>query len=62
MTMAESPGAGCAAQLLATDIDTNVLATAERGVYRAEAARACGDARLRRFFADLTHQGPIRRL
>jgi chemotaxis protein methyltransferase CheR len=47
MTIAES---GTPAQLLATDIDTQVLATAERGVYRMEAAQACGEQRLRRYF------------
>ncbi|HEX7156096.1 MAG TPA: CheR family methyltransferase, partial [Burkholderiaceae bacterium] len=47
ITIAES---GTAAQLLATDIDTHVLATAERGVYRMEAAQACGEHRLRKHF------------
>jgi chemotaxis protein methyltransferase CheR len=48
ITIAETLAAG--ARLLATDIDTRVLATAERGVYPLEAARACGDERLKRFF------------
>ncbi len=50
MTMVETLGAGSGARLLATDIDTRVLETAERGVYPLEAARACGDERLKRFF------------
>jgi chemotaxis protein methyltransferase CheR len=50
MTMVEALGAGTGARLLATDIDTNVLATAARGVYRLDAARQCGDERLKRFF------------
>ncbi len=50
MTMIEALGAGTGARLLATDIDTNVLATAGRGVYRLDSARQCGDERLKRFF------------
>jgi len=50
MTLVEALGSGTSARLLATDIDTEVLATARRGVYPEESARACGDARLRRFF------------
>jgi len=49
-TLVEALGDGCSARLLATDIDTNVLATARRGVYPLEGARNCGEARLRRFF------------
>ena len=50
MTLIETLGAGTSARLLATDIDTNVLATAGRGVYRADSARQCGEERLRKFF------------
>jgi chemotaxis protein methyltransferase CheR len=50
MTMVEAAGARPPGSLLATDIDTNVLTTAQRGSYRLEAAQACGEARLRRFF------------
>lgn len=35
---------------LATDIDTNVLAHAERGIYSSEAVRPLGEQRLRRWF------------
>jgi chemotaxis protein methyltransferase CheR len=50
MTVLGAPGAAGGARILATDIDTNVLAQARRGVYRLDAVRACGDERLRRFF------------
>ena len=50
MTMAEALGAGTGARLLATDIDTQVLAAGSRGVYRLDAARQCGEERLKRFF------------
>jgi len=50
MTLLEALGANANARLLATDIDTNVLAQARRGVYRLDAVRACGDVRQRRFF------------
>jgi len=50
MTMLETLGADPSARLLATDIDTNVLAQARRGVYRLDAVRACGESRQRRFF------------
>jgi chemotaxis protein methyltransferase CheR len=50
MTMAEALGGGSTARLFATDIDTDVLATARRGVYPIESARACGAERLHRFF------------
>ncbi len=50
ISLVEALGSGTRARLLATDIDTNVLATAARGVYGFDAARACGEARLKRFF------------
>jgi chemotaxis protein methyltransferase CheR len=50
ITAIEALGTGTAVRILATDIDTQVLATASRGVYRDESAKACGEARLRRFF------------
>jgi len=50
ITMTEAAGGRPAGSLLATDIDTNVLATAARATYRLESAQACGDARLKRFF------------
>lgn len=50
MTLIEALGANTGARLLATDIDTNVLATAARGVYRLDGARGCGEDRLKRFF------------
>lgn len=50
MTMVEALGEASAARLIATDIDTNVLAAAARGVYRIDAAQGCGEARLRRHF------------
>jgi len=37
-------------QILATDVDTNVLATAERGVYAMERLEKMAPERLRRFF------------
>ena len=50
MTVIEALGPATGARVLATDIDTQVLAHGERGVYRLEAARACGEPRMRRFF------------
>jgi len=50
MTVAESLGENSGARILATDIDTEVLATASRAVYRLESARGCGETRLKRFF------------
>jgi chemotaxis protein methyltransferase CheR len=50
MTVVETLGSQAPARILASDIDTQVLATAGRGVYRAQVARACGERRLRRFF------------
>jgi chemotaxis protein methyltransferase CheR len=50
MTVIEALGEGSAARVLATDIDTQVLACAERGVYSDQAAQPCGTSRMRRFF------------
>jgi chemotaxis protein methyltransferase CheR len=50
MTAIEALGNGAAARILATDIDTDVLACAGQGVYLDETAQACGTQRLRRFF------------
>ena len=47
MTLRE---AGCAAQVVATDIDTDALATAQAGVYRAERAAAMPPQQLRAHF------------
>jgi chemotaxis protein methyltransferase CheR len=49
MTVAETIGLHANAKILATDIDTNVLASASRGVYDAD-ARGLNPARLRMFF------------
>jgi len=49
MVIAEVLGATCGARLLATDIDTKVLATAQRGVYAAD-ARGLSPERLKRHF------------
>ena len=49
MTVDEVLGAGAAVSLLATDIDTGVLALAQRGVYAAD-ARGLSPERLRRHF------------
>lgn len=50
MTMVEALGETTGARLLATDIDTDVLSTAARAVYRADNVANCGDARIKRFF------------
>ena len=50
ITMAESLDERTSARLLATDIDTQVLATARASVYRLDSAQRCGEQRLRRFF------------
>ncbi len=49
MTVAEALGPDAPVTVLATDIDTNVLATAQRGVYDA-GARGLGPERLKRHF------------
>jgi len=50
MTVVEALGNASSARILATDIDTQVLDSARRGEYRDEAAMACGESRVRRFF------------
>jgi chemotaxis protein methyltransferase CheR len=50
MTVVEALGDNGTARILATDIDTQVLASASRGVYRDQAAQVCGPQRMRRFF------------
>lgn len=61
MTLVETLGANTQAKLLATDIDTKVLATARRGVYPSE-ARGLSQERLKRHFLRGTgaNQGQIR--
>jgi chemotaxis protein methyltransferase CheR len=49
MVLAEVLGAGTGARLMASDIDTKVLATAQRGVYSAD-ARGLSPERLRKHF------------
>jgi chemotaxis protein methyltransferase CheR len=49
MVCAETMGLHAPVKILATDIDTNVLATASRGVYEAQ-ARGLSPARLRSYF------------
>ncbi len=50
MTVVETLGPNSGARILATDIDTQVLATASQGVYRDQVVKGCGEQRLRRFF------------
>ncbi len=61
MTVAESLGLHASVKILSSDIDTNVLATASRGVYE-ENARGLSPARLRNFFlkGKGTNSGAIR--
>lgn len=61
MTVVETLGVSAQAQLLCTDIDTKVLAKAQRGVYPAD-ARGLGPERLRRHFLRGTgsNEGSIR--
>lgn len=44
------PAVGWDAKILATDLDSNVLATAERGVYDESRIKDLSDARVRRWF------------
>jgi chemotaxis protein methyltransferase CheR len=50
MTVADAAGPGARARILATDIDTNVLATARQGVYPLEAVKPVPAEQLRRHF------------
>ncbi len=51
MTVRETlPATGWDVRILATDLDSNVLATAERGVYDESRIKDLSDARLRRWF------------
>ncbi len=50
MTALESLGARCNFSLIASDIDSKVLATAAQGVYRLENIKGMDAARLQRFF------------
>ena len=50
MTAVESLGASTSFQLTASDIDSRVLETASRGVYRAESVKGVSTERLHRFF------------
>jgi len=61
ITMSEAAGSRPAGSLLATDIDTSVLETAARAMYRLDQAQACGDDRLRQHLAeDVVGGGAIR--
>ncbi|HEY0885943.1 MAG TPA: CheR family methyltransferase [Ramlibacter sp.] len=52
MTLFEAIGErACAARIIATDIDTDVLAKAESGVFRQERVGALSPERLKRFFS-----------
>ena len=59
ITLAEILGldSGCDLRLLASDIDTDVLATAERGVYGEDRLEGLDDAQLRRWFVE--GEGPM---
>jgi chemotaxis protein methyltransferase CheR len=50
MTAVETLGHQHGVKIEASDIDTNVIATAQAGVYALDAVQALGEARLRRFF------------
>ena len=50
MTCQETLGTGGQFEITASDIDTRVLATAARGVYRAENTKGLSHERLQRFF------------
>ena len=50
ITAVETPGESCDVRIHATDIDTDVLAVARRGVYPREAVRDLEASRLQRFF------------
>jgi chemotaxis protein methyltransferase CheR len=50
MTMLDALGAKAAFHLSASDIDSKVLATAQRGVYRLDGLKGVNDDRMRRYF------------
>ncbi|MCG2578817.1 chemotaxis protein CheR [Dechloromonas sp. XY25] len=51
MTVAETLGSNCShVSIVASDLDTNVLATAQKGVYSADRVEKLSPERLRRFF------------
>jgi chemotaxis protein methyltransferase CheR len=51
MTVAETLGANCShVSIVASDLDTNVLATAQKGVYSVDRVEKLSPERLRRFF------------
>ena len=50
MTCAESLGASGSWDIVNSDIDTKVLATAERGVYKADGTKGLSAERMQRFF------------
>jgi chemotaxis protein methyltransferase CheR len=50
MTATEARVGSASAVVHASDVDTEVLATAERGIYSLESVAALSEARLRRFF------------
>ncbi|MDZ4145166.1 MAG: CheR family methyltransferase [Burkholderiales bacterium] len=62
MTASEALGSSARVAIDASDIDTNVLETAERGAYAADTAKALGEARVRKFFLKGTgvNQGKVR--
>jgi chemotaxis protein methyltransferase CheR len=50
MTAMEALGAGGSFQIVNSDIDTQVLATAQRGVYKVDGVKGLSPERLQRFF------------
>ncbi|MDX8389265.1 MAG: protein-glutamate O-methyltransferase CheR [Mariprofundaceae bacterium] len=50
MTLAEHVPSGWDVKILATDLDTNMVATGQRGVYDLERVKPVGDARMKRWF------------
>jgi chemotaxis protein methyltransferase CheR len=62
MTALETLGAGARVTIDASDIDTNVLAAAERGVFGGDSAKSLGEQRVRRFFLRGTgiNEGKVR--
>jgi len=50
MTLLENAPAGWDIKILATDLDTNVLATAAEGIYPVDRISSIGEERLRRWF------------